>query len=249
ALLKHAENRQMVRLPIYGGSRVIDFTQFAPRGHYTKDAELRRYFRAMMWVGRADTGWFMLPVDPTSGIKCDPERELRNAMLLVHLLEKSGTMSRLRKMDEIINFLVGRSDNLSAFKLHDLRTRQRIAGVADIASAANVKAVQQALRTGKHDRPMIVSLVLHSDPGSPGPQVPAPAQFQLFGQRFAIDSFVLSQVVFDTIVYKGRKMERRLPTGLDVMAALGNGEALPLLRGELDKWQYSANLLACREFV
>src|SRR5262249_36875486 len=52
-LLKKIEQRQMIRMPIYGGSRIIDFTQFVPRGHYTKDDQLRRYFRAMMWLGRA----------------------------------------------------------------------------------------------------------------------------------------------------------------------------------------------------
>jgi hypothetical protein len=248
-LLKKVENLAMSQTAIYGGSRKIDFTQFVPRGHYTRSENLKRYFRAMMWIGRADTGWFILPVDPGSGILCDDRRELRNAMLLVYLLDRSGALPRLQQMDDAVNFLIGRSDNLSIFQLREMMRQEGITTLADIAAPGSVKRVQQALRTSKHRRPMIVSLVLHSDPGSPGPQVPAPAQFQMFGQRFAMDSFVLSQVVFDRIVYQGRKMERRLPTGLDAMAALGNSEVLPLLRGELEKWNYSANLLACREFV
>ncbi len=247
-ILKKIEKNEMIRMPIYGGERIIDFTQFVPRGHYTKDPNLCRYFRAMMWLGRADTAWITLPVDPRTQVGADPQRELRNSMLLVYLMDKAGAVPTLKKLDDGINFLVGRSDNLTVFQLRDLMAEQKITTLADIASIDSVKRMQHAITTNKHHRPMIVSMVLHSD-SSPGPQVAAPAQFHLFGQRFAIDSFVLSQVVFDTIVYKGRKVERRIPGGLDVMVALGNSEALPLLQTELETWKYSANLLACREFV
>src|SRR5262249_38856510 len=74
-------------------------------------------------------------------------------------------------------------------------------------------------------------------------------KLQMFGQRFAIDSFVLSQVVFDSILDHGRKIRRMSPKSLDVMAALGNDAAVPLLEEELQRWSYGANLLACRELL
>jgi hypothetical protein len=40
-----------------------------------------------------------------------------------------------------------------------------------------------------------------------------------------------------------------MPAGLDAMAALGNDEAVLLLEPELTKWNYSANLMACRDFI
>ena len=72
---------------IYGGQRAIDYSQFQPRGHYTKSAALKRYFRTMMWLGRADTGWNVLPPDRQSGIVSDTPREVRNAVLLTQLLQ------------------------------------------------------------------------------------------------------------------------------------------------------------------
>ena len=60
---------------IYGGKRAIDYSQFQPRGHYLKTAALARYFRAMMWLGRADTGWNILPPDPDSEITSDTPRK------------------------------------------------------------------------------------------------------------------------------------------------------------------------------
>jgi hypothetical protein len=60
---------------------------------------------------------------------------------------------------------------------------------------------------------------------------------------------VLSKVVYDAIVFKGEKQTRTMPSGLDVMAALGNDEAVALLEPELEKHGYAANLMASREFV
>jgi hypothetical protein len=80
-------------------------------------------------------------------------------------------------------------------------------------------------------------------------EAPPPAVFQLFGQRFLLDAFLLSRVVYDSIWFKGEKIERLMPSGLDVMAALGNDEAARLLRPELERFKYSSNLLAARRAV
>ena len=39
---------------LFGAKRDVDFSQFEPRGHYTNTEQLKRYFRAMMWLGRID---------------------------------------------------------------------------------------------------------------------------------------------------------------------------------------------------
>jgi hypothetical protein len=80
-------------------------------------------------------------------------------------------------------------------------------------------------------------------------QVPPPSIYQLFGQRYAIDSFVLSKVVYDSIIFNGEKVKRFMPTGMDVMFALGNDSVLPLLQDALNKNPYASNLKASQEFV
>ena len=62
------------------------------------------------------------------------------------------------------------------------------------------------------------------------------------GQRFIIDSYVFSNVVYDRIVYNGEKVWRPLPDPLDALFVLGNDDALPLLREELDTYHYSPQL-------
>lgn len=231
---------------LYGGERYPDFSQFRPRGHYTKSQDLKNYFRCMMWLGRADCGWNVLPTDDSKGVKANSDRELTAAVLFCEALNASGSTKALKSLDEIIGFMVGRSDNLTVFTLLDVCAKTDTASTA--GQVKNLDKVKTELKSGKHGAQMIRSQLLLSDPGNTI-KVPPPAVFQVFGQRFVLDSFVLSQVVFDGIVFKNQKMRRMMPTGLDALAALGSDEAVLLLEPELKKWNYSANLLACRDFV
>lgn len=233
---------------IYGGMRAIDYSQFKPRGHYLKTVPLSRYFRAMLWLGRADTGWNVLPPDRQSGIVADSARELRNAAVLTNVLQLSGAIEPLRQMSEIINFLVGESDNLTVFQAAELLKRQKIEGVGDLTSSEQIEDLQDALRKSDLGTQRIRSQVVLSDPKDLY-QVPPPSTFQMFGQRFVVDSFVLSKVVYDSIIFRGEKVQRCMPTGVDVMVALGNDTALPLLEEEMAKLPYAANLKASQEFV
>jgi hypothetical protein len=233
---------------IYGGARFVDYSQFRPRGHYLERTALRRYFRCLMWLSRPDCGWNVLPVPPGDGVICDSDRELRDAVLLVELLRETDNLTRLRAMDNTLAFLVGTSDNLTVFGLLDLLKEQGARNLDDLADGEKLTALKTALEKSAAARQAIRSQVLISDETSLR-KVPPPALFQLFGQRYTLDSFVLSQVVFDAIIYNGQKQRRMMPQGLDVMAALGNDAAVPLLKEELEHWHYSGNLQACRDLV
>jgi hypothetical protein len=232
---------------IYGGERYPDFSQFKPHGHYTKYQPLRNYFRAMMWLGRPDCGWNVLPPVDTKAVKADSDRELRDAILFCELLAATGGTKTLKAVDDVLGFLVGRSDNLTVFTLQDVMAAGGVKTLDDARDAAKLKTVKDELESGKHAAQMIRSQLVISNPNDTF-KVP-PSVFQVFGQRFILDSFVLSQVVFDSIIYQNQKQRRMMPAGLDVMAALGNDEALKLLEPELTRWNYSANLMASRQFV
>jgi hypothetical protein len=64
----------------------------------------------------------------------------------------------------------------------------------------------------------------------------------LLGQKFLIDSYVFSEVVYDRISHQGKKVWRPLPDPLDAMAALGNEDALALLEKEMDSYKYAPNM-------
>ena len=250
ALLKRIQGLEMetdlaAATPIYNGQRPIDWSQFAPRGHYTKTPELQAYFRTMMWLGRADTGLHI--TTPLPGAQTDPAHERQVAARLVLALQKSGGDDRLRQLDDLIGFLVGQSDNLGVDELGKLLAQAGVKQPADLAGKKDAALLEQLAATGLAAQ-RIRSQWVESMPNDPA-KVEAPALFQVFGQRFLIDSFLLSQVVFDSIVFQGKKQERYMPSGLDAMAALGNDEAVRLLRPELEKWNYSANMAAGRDLV
>ena len=231
--------------PIYQGRRPIDWSQFTPRGHYTKSPGLQAYFRTMMWLGRADTGLNL--TTPIPGAEVKPEHERQVAARLALALKGSGGDVRLRQVDELIGFLVGQSDNLGVDQLNQLLGQVGVKKPADLQGKSDTALKEQLVATGLAAQ-RIRSQWVESMPQDPAKAEP-PALFQVFGQRFLIDSFLLSQVVFDSIVFQGVKQQRFMPTALDAWAALGNDEAVRLLEPQLTTWKYAANLAAGRDLV
>jgi hypothetical protein len=71
----------------------------------------------------------------------------------------------------------------------------------------------------------------------------------LFGQRFVIDSYVSSRVVFDKIIYENEFICRLFPSTIDILFALGNDAAAQLLSDELEAYKYATNLSALRYLI
>jgi hypothetical protein len=232
-------------IELNGGTRAVDFSQFRPRGHYTESPDLGRYFRTMMWLGRADTGFILAPPDERSALVVDSDRELRSAALLAFAAGQGRARKHLLSTSRALDFLMGRSDSVGLDGLLGALERAGIRSPSELAS--EVAALRLRSELGRSGEQAIRSQIIVSPPD--GTRVPTPELFQLMGQRFGVDSFVLSEVVFDSIEYEGRKPERRRPSGLDVMAALGNDEAVKLLKPELEEHDYSSNLLALRRTI
>ena len=222
---------------LYGRSRLVDWSQFRPRGHYVRTPRLEAYFRAMMWLGRVDLAWHL-----------DVARELRDAALLVLLVDKTGQSKRLAAMSRVLDFMVGRADSSGLPEMKAALDLAKIDTPAALASAGDLQKLRAAVDKVPMTAQQIRSEALRTDPIS-SHETPLPSAFQLLGQRFVLDAFVLSKVVYDAIVFHGRKQDRRMPTGLDVMAALGSNEAILQLEPQLRQYNYAANLLAARRLL
>ncbi len=234
---------------LYGSARHIDYSQFIPRGHYTSSTKLKRYFRTMMWLGRADTGMNIRPTDPNNEADvAQADRELRNSILFTSLLYASGMNGHLKNLDDIIGFMVGKSDNLNVFDMHDAMNTVGWTESNDLLNVEKLRSIQMLVGVQRTDQQQITAQSVVSDVTSTTKEAP-PALFHVFGQRFVIDSFALSKVVFDNIIFEGKKQKRTMASSLDAMVALGNHTAVPLLEGELRKWNYSANLKSTQELI
>ena len=233
-------------LPIYGGRRAVDWSQFKPRGHYANTPALRRYFETMMWLGRADLGFHLGEPAAGSASKIDVPRERRDALIVADLLRGAGKLDALGGIEDLLAYLVGASDNATPADVAAALARAGVTGLAPLEDRATFDRVAAQLTSGR--RQQIPSQLIEGVEKG-GSAAKLPGLFQLFGRRFVLDSFVLSKVVLDAITFRGEPMQRTMPSGLDVMAAWGDDEAVRLLRPELEQYGYAANLLAARTLV
>jgi hypothetical protein len=234
---------------LYGGQRYVDYSQFRPRAHYAKVHALRGYFQCSMWLSRVDCGWSVMESSQELANETDVERELGNAVLLAQLLRDPDALSWLQQIDALLGLLVGAGDGLSALGLVRALQDQGIASdLTRFDTSINFDELRIKVAKEGHGLERIRSRVVISNPDD-APSVMTPQRFQVFGQRFTVDSAVLSNVVYDAVVFENRKVRRMLPTGLDVIASLGNNAAFPLLESELADYHYASNLAACRDFV
>jgi len=225
--------------------RFVDWSQFQPRGHYTESATLSQYFRAMMWLGRTE---FRLTIPPGDPAPTSVDREIIDAFLLNELLAGNPAESRLAGIDDVIESLIGPSDNVTLPEMARLKTAAQVQSSDQLLDPVIMQQVKTELATGNYSAQSILSQILIQDPFHPEALNP-PYAFLLMGQRYLLDSYVMGQVVFDRIAFEGQRPFRELPSPLDVLYALGNDDVLPLLRSELDTYHYATNLEALRYLV
>ncbi|MBN1577082.1 MAG: DUF3160 domain-containing protein [Chitinispirillaceae bacterium] len=238
---------QMSFMPLFSKTeRKLDFSQFTVRGHYTRTPSLRNYFRAMMWLGRID---FLLTVsshemwDPS-----DPRRMSMGACLLNELIDRVSVRQGIAEIDRMLALFVGESDDLTPAELLDITDRSHVADASALLADTTYALFQKNIAEDPRSEQKILSDFITMNGADSVPDT-LPVSFKILGQRFIIDSYVFSNVVYDRIVHNGRKIYRMMPDPLDAMYALGNDDALPLLKNELEIYPYGAQLNNLRYLI
>ncbi len=257
-IMKMIEEEQMTETTLFTETRTrkIDFSQFTPRGHYTKEfwtvdgqRNLEDYFRAMMWLGRID---FLLTAPPSNPWEKDwTDDELRRmqvgALLLNELLYSSGKKGNLDLHEKIISSMVGPDDNMTPSELNGLSNRL-LGSPADLFDKTSFSEFKDSLNASDDYGQKIMSNFFYVDPYSEDPGQ-LPVSYKLLGQKFLIDSYIFSEVVFDRIIVDGKKIWRGLPDPLDAMAVLGNEDAMALLKDEMTEYKYAYKIDALKYLV
>ena len=126
--------------PLFSEScKAMDFSQFTPRGHYTQSDLLKKYFRAMMWLGRIEL--YMLP-PPGLSPYCPPQtpqdiqRQTIDAVLLLELMDLAGVDSLYAEMEGIFSSLVGEQDNVTPANLRPVIEAIGLENAAKLLDAA-----------------------------------------------------------------------------------------------------------------
>ena len=201
------------RTPFMADYNEISFpySLFRPRGHYTRNETLQRYFRGMMWLQTVPFG-------------LEDANEVKEAVMVAYALQEDKVA---QKNYDVVNLLLthmmGLPDNLSILQVQqEVRKRGLLQselltsapGMADLTEALNEIGNTQTRIRPKFER------TSHN-------------KICLMPQRYQPDAEVLQEMVD----YDGDPTERATPKGLDFMAAMGVSAAEKVLIEEGQKWK------------
>jgi hypothetical protein len=228
-----------------------DYSQYVPRGHYTRNDDLARYFKALSWYGRI--GLRLRPGPEPDAVELG-RRQTRQAILMAAGLYNGrvgdeAALDVWARIYEPTVFFVGKADDLTVYDYGQLivdvygqTLDPEVLG--DDAQLDRFIEAALALRP-----PAIVSTYVGDtqiEPKGEAQVEEITKGFRFMSQRFIPDSYIFQQLVYDKVgTYEGRgqpftwKMTvagpiRAMPRGLDVAAVLGSDRALSILESKAD---------------
>lgn len=204
---------------------IEDYSQYIPRGHYTRSEDLKTYFRAMMWYGRLT---FRLMDD----------FETQRALLVVQAIRSAtasdGTPAQTlwENIYEPTVFIVGKADDLGIYEYGALSDQifgasPDLTAFADETLFAEFKQASAALPPPQINS-MWVWIWQDQETVTKG--------FRFMGQRFTLDEYVFGQLIWRRVGTENQP--RGLPKGLDFFAAMGSDEAYNIL-DEMGETEYA----------
>jgi Protein of unknown function (DUF3160). len=210
------ENSFLARLAPKNEPMLMHYSLFKPRGHYTRNPEMERYFRAMMWLQKA--------------FSCrDREAHLKQNIFTAILLNTAKTAKNKVLMEvyssvfEPTALLIGESNNLSVMDIALFLKNEKIENMSQAFSAESVGKVDKMLKSIA-GRIIIKPKILMT----------CPDKINFMPQRYLIDNEVLQDLVDIRV-----NAERAFPKGLDVFHAFGSetaGDVLNNFYKEKEKW-------------
>lgn len=208
--------------PIFGYQE--DYSQYKPRGHYTRTKDFENYFKAMMWLGRMT---FRLKPSAESG---GAEKGIEETICALFLLKSvtckctgEDMVPLWQKISDPIVLFVGKSDDLTIGEYKEIK--DRVFPKASIPDMVKDRALVEKFieEASKARSPMIVSGFV-TDQENPAVSTKG---LRLFGQKFIPDSYMFQQLVYNKV---GTMTDpRKFPKGLDIFAVLGSSRAYEIL--------------------
>ncbi len=215
-----------------------DYTQYIPRGHYTRSESLQSYFQAMMWYGRMT-------------FRLKNEDETRSAVLMTMALQNEANNSSWNKIYSTTEFFAGRSDDPGYAEYSALLAKVYGSGSNVKTLADNKDKWQSFMKQAAGIKgPAINSVPIFDATIQPDREKEIKG-FRFMGQRYTLDADIFQRLVYRE-VGENRQGERRLlPKGLDIPAAMGSAEAQSILKdmGETDYANYSQNMSKMQQYI
>ncbi|MFO8080501.1 MAG: DUF3160 domain-containing protein [Armatimonadota bacterium] len=220
--------------PLLGST--IHYSQFNPRGHYTRSAELERYFRAMMWYG-------LVGFNLDSSEMAVARAQTRQALLITKLLaDDPAALALWERLYEPIEFFVGGADDLGYEDYLPL-ARDAFGETLALDQLAADAKIDEFIARARAELPAPEIAPFFHEGDASGDLVGEPKvqgrQFRLLGQRFIPDSWIMQQLVSPLVGSPGADTARDVPMGLDVMAALGSDRGREILTEQYNQDRFA----------
>ena len=182
----------LIRSPLWG--QMIDYTQFKPRGHYSGDAELERYFRTVRYAG---TVLFAITASKATGVsEALAERLTRQAVRLARLIEQDpGLAKEHGDLTRSLTWRFGPPEDVSNAALLELDAEPVETFRARLLAQAKERGLQPRILGGVVDVGRLEDGVTAAD---------AMTGWRLLPQRYTPESDAFQRLVFNgTGVFRG----------------------------------------------
>ncbi len=229
-----------------------DYSQYVPRGHYTRNDAFRTYFMAAMWYGRL--GFFLYPSESHDLDEAAVRRLARQALLITGALHQERIAGRpaieiWRGIYETTALFAGRAEDPGPDEYHALAL-EVYGDLPNAAQLADETLLETFIERARQlPRPRVLGTFYwskeQSDSVTPRWQ-DGTLGFHFLAQRFVPDAHILSELTYDRVgAYRGKGKPftlyeslygayRGVPRGLDVLAVFGSALARRILQDEGD---------------
>ena len=240
-----------------------DYSQYVPRGHYTRSEQLKRYFRTLMWYGRMA---FLLkgaenwgPAGEALISTYDARIQTMQAVLLARSIEHVQVGQRTGgeiwdRIYAVTAFYVGLADDLTPYEYmgavdkvfgNDFVPTDLLDGEDTFLLKAELALLRSPKIFGGTGNAMVIPPVT---PEALNDLLEKTKGMRFMGQRFIPDSYMFQHLVFPAVLdytgsstpepftygFTGVRGARCYPRGLDVMVVLGSPRAHSILLEEGD---------------
>ena len=196
-----------------------DYTQYKPRGYYTYNETLERYFMAVMFLSRMYFPVICNENKTFSDVTTAMALTLTYLMLTSPVFTENGTIYAIdlyEKMYYITSFLVGYSDDLT-FEDYERVIEDVYMSDFSLQMLTDTNKLQKAKNELKVlDHSKILGGIAKDQSETIG--------LRFIGQRFILDSYIFQNLIYDKV------QNRYIPTSLDIPAVFNFSRARYHLR-------------------
>jgi hypothetical protein len=230
--LEKAQSAEGYRSDFLGDS-LMDYTQFKPRGNYTRTDSLKKYFKCVKWLNSAS-------------IYLDEGERMRNAIFMGYaMMQSESAIKNYTSYSNVVAFLAGDENNLSLSHMLKVLKDYRNVPLDKLLSDETANKISGRLYAmdPKRMRP-------HGANDRTNEFIERKKLLFTAG-RYTFDADIMQRLVHVLRYNLKSEPKRPFPKGLDVFAAMGNETAEDILLNvykENEKWEdYSDSLDAVKK--